>query len=412
MSSKDNSEYLRDLLEKRQALIEIMEKNFSGLWLILEISLASRAILEIKGIRLPLMVIILGPPSSGKTTVLILIEALPKAYSVDTFTPRSFQSHYSSKKKEDLEKDDLLTKMKDKMFLTPELAPLFSARDEDVLANIGLLTRLLDGHGLKTISGVHGERSSGPVFFVWIGAAVDVSKNIWSLIAQLGPKMFFLRMSLDLTYEEEHEKILKNLKSDEDERKLDEVKKKLLEYWNAVTSFPLQEEGKIIWDKSKESSDIMKMIVEHAQLLARLRGHVPVDKTAGTGGSNYGFLEPIIESPERAARYLYNLVRGHALCQGRNYIIKDDVSIIRPIVMSSAAKERIELLKLLIANNGEVSVTQLMEARGVTRTTALKTMKLLEILGLVEIVMVPSKTKLSSGIRLKDHFRWILEDKE
>ena len=80
--------------------------------------------------------------------------------------------------------------------------------------------------------------------------------------------------------------------------------------------------------------------------------------------------------------------------------------------MSSAAKERIELLKLLIKNNGEVSTVQVMEARGVTKATAQKTMKLLEILGLVDSVLIQGKTKPSSGISLKSHFRWILEDKE
>lgn len=389
-----------------------MDKNFPGLWCILEICLAVRAILEIKGITLPLMIVILAPPSSGKTTVLVLVESLPDSYMLDMFTPRAFQSHYASKRKEDLEKDDLLTKIKNKIFLTPDLATLFSARDEDIIANIGILTRLLDGQGLKTSSGVHGERSSGPVFFVWIGAAVEVSKNIWNLIAKLGPKMFFLRVSLDLTYEEEQQRIMKNMSSEEDEAKIDEVREKLQEYWEAVKSFPLQENGKVVWDKSKESPDVMLKIVDHAQLLARLRGYVPTDKTEGTGGSNYGFLEPIIEIPERATKYLYNLVRGFALCQGRNYIIEDDLSVIKPIVMSSAVKERIELLKLLIKNNGEVTVTQLMEVRGVTRSTALKTMKLLEILGLVDEIKMPGSTKHISAIRLKDYFRWLLEDKE
>lgn len=413
MSPENYSGYIKDLLEKRKVLKEAMKKDFSGLWWILEMCLAARAILEIKGITLPLMIVILAPPSSGKTTVLMLIEFMPKAYSLDSFTPRAFQSHYASKRKEDLDRDDLLTKIKDKIFLTPDLAPLFSARDEDIVTNIGILTRLLDGQGLKTSSGVHGERSSGPVFFVWIGAAVDVSKNIWSLISRLGPKMFFFRVNLDLSYEEEQQKIMENLLSEEEyEAKLEEVKEKLLEYWNAVTSFPLQEDSKVVWDKSKESPDVMLKIVQYAQLLARLRGYVPTDHTERTGGSNYGFLEPIIEDPERAARYLYNLTRGYTLCQGRNYIIEDDLSIIRPIVMSSASKERIELLKLLIENNGEVTTTQIMEARGVTRSTALKTMKLLEILGLVDEIMVPTKTKPSTGIRLKEYFRWILGNRK
>jgi len=412
--SSENSDYLRDLLEKKGALRNVMEKNFPGKFWILEIGLAARAILEIKGITLPLMIVILAPPASGKSTVMALIELLSKAYSLDKFTPRAFQSHLAGKSKANLEKDDLLTKIKDKIFLVSDLAPLFSASDDDIRENFGTLTRLLDGKGLKTSSGVHGERSSGPVFFVWIGGAVEVSKNIWSLIAKLGPKMFFLRIRLDLTYAEEQQKIMENMMSKEEyESKIDEVKEKLVEYWDAVTLFPLQDEsGKIVWDKSNESPDVVLMIVQYAQLLARLRGYVPTDRTEGTGGSNYGFQEPIIEDPERATRYLYNLVRGFALGLGRNYIIEDDVSIIKQIVMSSAAKERVELLKLLIKNNGEVAVTQLMSARGVTRTTALKTMKLLNILGLVDEIKLPGSTKDISAIRLKDHFRWILENKE
>ncbi len=409
--SKDNfSEHEKRVQEKKNEIKKTMEKNFPGLWWILEICLAARTILEIREITLPLMIVILAPPSSGKTTMLMLIEVLPKAYSLDSFTPRAFQSHMAGRSKEDLEKNDLLTKIKDKIFLTPDLATLFSTRDEDIVANIGILTRLLDGKGLKTSSGVHGERSSGPVFFVWIGAAVEVSKNIWNLIAKLGPKMFFLRVNPELTYKEEQQQIMKNVNSEEDEAKIDEVKQKLLEYWDAVKSFPLQENGKVVWNKSRESYDVMLKIVERAQLLARLRGYVPTDRTEGTGGSNYGFQEPIIESPERATRYLYNLTRGYALCQGRNYIVVEDLSTIRPIILSSAAKERIELLKLLIKNNGEVTVTQLMEARVITRSTALKTMKLLEILGLVDVVMIPTKTKPCTGVRLKEHFRWTLED--
>lgn len=405
----NTEDYVKDLLEKRKVLKDTMDRNYPRLWWLLDMTLAVRAILEIKENTLPFMVVILGPPSSGKTTVLELMEALPNTYSIDVFTPRSLQSHYASKRKDDLEKDDLLPKIKDKNFLTPELAPLFSVRDEDAVLIMGLLTRLLDGKGLKTISGVHGERSSGPVFFVWIGAAVEVSKNIWKLIARLGPKMFFLRMNPESSYEEEQKEILDNMNI-EDAPKIEEVKEKMLEYWDAFTSAPFYENGKATWDKSKESSELMVKIIERAQLLARLRGHVPTEDTHGRGGSNYTFLEPIIEVPKRATKYLYNLTRGYALCQGRNYIIEEDLAVIKPIVLSSAAKERVELLKLLIKNKGEVTVKQMEEARGVSSATAQKTMKLLAVLGLVDLVKVLGITKSVSAVRLKEHFRWILEN--
>ena len=77
--------------------------------------------------------------------------------------------------------------------------------------------------------------------------------------------------------------------------------------------------------------------------------------------------------------------------------------------MSSASRERVELMKLLIENNGELTSAQLVECRKVSKMTALKIMKQLEILGLVDRVKVSGITKDFLAIRLKEQFRWILE---
>jgi len=146
-------------------------------------------------------------------------------------------------------------------------------------------------------------------------------------------------------------------------------------------------------------------------LLAKVRGYVPSDNTKYSNGSDYAFISPIIEDPNRAAHALYNVIRGNALCNGRNYIIDTDVSIIRKIVLSSASRERVELVKLLIENNGELTSTQLVECRKVSKMTALKIMKQLEILGLVDRVKVSGITKNFVAIRLKEQFRWILDEK-
>ena len=75
-----------------------------------------------------LVINLYGGPGSGKSTVITLISSLPDAYSLDNFTPKSWVSHYSAKKDENLKDSDLLPKIKDKIFLTPDLAPLFSIK--------------------------------------------------------------------------------------------------------------------------------------------------------------------------------------------------------------------------------------------------------------------------------------------
>ncbi len=62
---------------------------------------------------------------------------------------------------EELSKIDMLPKVKDKHFLTPELAPLFTTDEKDLLQIWGTITRIADGNGLASDSGAHGHRQYG-----------------------------------------------------------------------------------------------------------------------------------------------------------------------------------------------------------------------------------------------------------
>jgi hypothetical protein len=49
--------------------------------------------------------------------------------------------------REQLQEIDKLPRIKDKTFLTPELAPTFVAKDDDLIQILGIMTRILDDHG-------------------------------------------------------------------------------------------------------------------------------------------------------------------------------------------------------------------------------------------------------------------------
>ena len=98
-------------------------------------------------------------------------------YSIPTVLALNHLSHtVLAVKKEALAKIDMLPKIKNKLLLTPELSPTFAKKDDDLIEILGILTRVLDGHGYESDTGAHGHRGyNEPMMFVWIGAACRYS---------------------------------------------------------------------------------------------------------------------------------------------------------------------------------------------------------------------------------------------
>ena len=138
------------------------------------------------------MGIVFAVPSSLKTAFFKFLRNLKYAYYSDKFTARAFVSHSATVTKEKLPEIDMLPQIKDKILLTPELSALFTGKDDDVREQFGIITRLLDGEGLETNSGVHGKRGYyGKYMFTWLGAAVDIPIQFTSFCPPLDSKFIF-----------------------------------------------------------------------------------------------------------------------------------------------------------------------------------------------------------------------------
>ncbi|MCX6715675.1 MAG: bifunctional DNA primase/polymerase [Candidatus Taylorbacteria bacterium] len=138
---------------------KIISANFPDLRFASEISLAVIAQFLIKDITNPFALVLVDVPSSGKTITINFFSDIPElTYSSDKFTPASFVSNSANVKKEKLGEIDLLPRIQYRMFLIRDMATLFAKRDEDLNELLGILTRVLDGEGLNTDSGVHGQR--------------------------------------------------------------------------------------------------------------------------------------------------------------------------------------------------------------------------------------------------------------
>lgn len=401
-------EKLRSELEHCRKQIEL---NFPGRFSILEICLSVKIQQKIYGVTQVLAIILMAQPGSRKSTVLEIVNCLPGCYLSDSFTPKSFVSHSANTTKDKLGEVDLLPRIRHKTLITPELAPLFSGNPDQLIEYFGMLTRILDGRGYQSDSGVHGQRGySGDYSFAWLGAVVDIPRRVWKVLGNLGPKIYFLRLPPDPdSTAEKHAKIKKNLKGDPYNSKLEASKEATTRFWEYAENRPGQDSNrKIVWDKERDDSSTVDRIIDLAQLLAKLRASVPTWHTSDSGGSNYNYETPVIEDPERASHALYNLARGHALLYGRNYITNDDLGVVISVSLSSASKERIELFRLLIDNKGKLDTEQFMELAQVSRATALKEMEHMKIIGLADKQEEEKNTKPVMTVKLKPEYDWFL----
>lgn len=360
----------------------------------------------ISDINLPFFLILIGPPSSYKTTILTIVGVLPDCYTSDSFTAKSFVSHVANVKEEELKKIDLLPRIRNKTLITPELGPLFSAKDDKLQEIIGILTKILDGKGYRSESGARGGRGySGDYYFTWLGATVKVPRRLWKLIGDLGPKMYFLGILLeDISDLEKQQKILHNLEGQSYNSKLDETKQQALRFWEELVAHHGQ--NKILWDKTKDDPATKERIVSLAILLSKLRTRLSFERTS----EGIEYEPPTVEDPSRASASLMNLAKGHAVLDRRNYLTKDDLGVAIRVALSSAYRERIELLKLLLENDGEINTAQVIDKLRVSRQTALNTMRELEHIGIVDAIRQPGNTKFIAAIKLQEHFAWLLDE--
>ncbi|MDI6847732.1 MAG: HTH domain-containing protein [Candidatus Bathyarchaeia archaeon] len=187
-------------------------------------------------------------------------------------------------------------------------------------------------------------------------------------------------------------------------------KEKLRECNNATLRFlkGIWQNVKAKWDRKNDPDEVLGRIIDLANLLVRLRGKINVSVKEEYGGKTY-WTEPIIEEPERAIEALYVLARGHALIKGRTQVTIEDLPVVIDVALSSAPWDRGITLAYLL-NKGKATTNELMKDLKCSRTTAIRKMKTLELLGLADLEKEPMETsggeQLSYTMKLKEDFKW------
>lgn len=407
---KENQRFVKLKAEKKIEIDEwrnIIFNNFPELLIPAEVGLSIVSQLLIKDIKNPFALVYVDVPSSGKTIVLNFFSTIKElVYTTDDFTPASFVSHYSNVKRKDVAENDLLPRIRYKTLLIRDLATIFAKRDEDVQSMLGILIRVLDGEGLKSDSGVYGQRGyEGDYHFMLLGASTQIRPRIWKVMGNLGSRLFFLNINSGDKSENELANQLELSCRSKEIVCRNATENYLKTLWSE------NPEG-IGWDLKNDDMDTKVAIARFAKILARLRGPVNVWKD-GYGSDEENHSEPIIEKPDRLNQLLYNFARGHALICGRRRISKEDLPILSKVALDSALPNRSKMIKALLLNNGFLDTNEGMERLNFSRPTVHKIMKEMTMVGIVD----PSPNlfdsdlgRPSKSIELKEEFNWLLED--
>lgn len=380
--------------------------------------LAVRNMLYIKEITLPFALIILGPPSTLKTLSMELLSGYPNTFFTNKFNPKAIVTHSSTGTEEDLQKIDLLPKWKNRFVLLPELAPMFTKKEDDLREDLGTMTSVLDGYGFKSDSGARGHRGySGEYMFVIVGASVEILPRVHKVLGSIGPKLYFLRVDRG---ELSEEKMMEYLTGASYEQRKKMIKSALYDYlkWCEIRPDLVSDNdknigngqedafvaGKMSINRSADNPQAITYITRLAKLISSLRGIVMTwDKE---GGLNPEFDHGVItvENSSRATTCLRNLGYGLALLEGRNHIEIQDIIYIIKIVISTTSVERSRLFVALMNNEGKLSTTDIQNVLSITEHPARRVMTELDALELVK----KEEAAGSFYLKLRKKFRWFL----
>jgi hypothetical protein len=174
----------------------VIGENFPTYLKPAEICLSVQAQLLLNDVSNPFALALVDVPSSGKTIILNFFDgAIELTYTTDNLTPASFVSHATNVKREDLAEVDLLPRIRYRTLIVRELGSIFGAKDDDLIKSLGILTRVLDGEGLETDSGVLGRRGyKGDYLFMLLAGTTPIPPRVSKIMGNFGSRLFFLAL--------------------------------------------------------------------------------------------------------------------------------------------------------------------------------------------------------------------------
>jgi hypothetical protein len=391
---------IRTLEDLKQVIIE----NFPDIWFETKTCLSCYCSLALKNLNGCPSLNLVGNPSGEKTTVLSFFYGHDLSYLSDDFTPKAFVTHSANVGLKNIEDVDLLPKIKNKVLISPELAPLFESSKDKLTDNFAILTRVLDGEGLNRDSGVHGHRGySGDFKFVWLGATTPLRASVWNIMGKIGNRLLFLNMNEKNRTDKDYVEMFRT-KQYEDKIKV--CRGAVRSFLNNF--FKKYQVRTLDWDNEQDIL-LLPEIIRYSKFLGRLRATLLLWKSEDKGKYEHNF--PIIEEPPRAINSLYNIAKGHALINGRTFLKREDLEPVRKVAFSSMPHDRMEFLKILSKHDGRLTTKNIEQELRCSDETARKTMEVFGILKIVDVKNLDIETdgRPMKFVEIRNEFKGLLQ---
>ena len=263
--------------------------------------------MALKHRKKPLSLVLETPSGYGKTTAIVWLFPIPGLgtekyfYRSDNFTPKAFVSHASGTTTA-LKDIDMLPRIRDKVLLTKELAPIFRGRNEELQDRFSILIGVLDGMGLVSDTGMQGQRGySEQHVFNWIGATTPVPRATHRLMSQLGTRLLFWEVPVKQPTEAE---LIIFAERDDFEEADDRCRTLANEF--VAEFFTRHPIGSVEPETITFPTELLEKLVRWAQLL--VAGRAPVQYELD--GSWKPVSAGVPEGPYKVIKYFKELARG------------------------------------------------------------------------------------------------------
>lgn len=341
----------------------------------------------------PLAVILIGGPSSGKTSLLMPLSKgeagsclADSVIRIDDFTPASLVSHATNKSPEQLAKIDLLPQLKDKVVVVKELAPMFTGNEEELAKKFGILASVLDGEGYISSSGSYGRRGyTEKITFSLLGAVTHdvLSQKVYNTLSAIGPRFCFWEMP-----KRNHNP--SKWKGPGVDRKQIEIvaSTAMSSFVNSI--FEQNPPASLKREAFYISDEIQIILSQIAYLMSLLRSKFNYEREID---GSYSTTEPTTESPDRAYRYLEQIVIGSAIIDDRLDVTDSDLRLALGVAIGSAIPKLRRLAKFFMESDAKRTTRDIAFCLKFTEDTASKYADQLKELGVIEKVNFDGTTE-------------------
>jgi len=390
-------------------LIQTVECAYRGLGRSVACGLAVFGAMALKDRRKPLAIIFESPSGYGKSAVVQMFfptedSALADhAYRCDKFSTKAFVSHSANVSREKLADVDLLPKLKNKVLLVKELAPIFRGREDELKESFAILIAVLDGKGFTSNSGVHGKRGyEQDIVFNWLGATTPLPRETHHLMYQLGTRLLFYEVPAVEPTEEE----LLAYAQREDTGQVEMVCQLAVNEF-LVHFFKQHPPGSVPHQAIVISESSARNLTRWARLVAYGRPGLKYERDRDEWNA---VARHTPEGAYKLVNYFKELARGHALINGRDEVNPEDLELIADVAISSIPGHLRPLVQML-RQTASVDSSECEAILGVTRPTARRYLKELSMLQISALSKGSPKTNEPDLVELSEQFQWLRNGK-